>query len=319
MFTFSSARPAVWVLAALLTVATGFVAYDVAIAADLATAPDAKKSASAGTLKITPDQHDFGKVIVGLTSNFLSLTVTNNSPSASIEFTSIVASPPFEIQTDRCSGSPLAPVGTCEVVVVFRPTAIGKVKKKNGLTFTDSAKKSPQHIELSGHGIVGATPTATATTIPTLTSTPTLTATITTTPKASPSPSPTGVTPTPTVTRTPTPSATCTVHASATPDIAHLVLITGGQASNGTPLSSAEIFDPVTNIFTLTTDAMHDARYSQAAAAINTSGGAAVVVTGGFDPTGVAQSTETFTGSTFVARPKHDRLARGPHGNFVPG
>ena len=47
---------------------------------------------------------------------------------------------------------------------MFHPTATGKVKKKNGLTFTDSAKKSPQHVELSGHGIVGATPTATATT-----------------------------------------------------------------------------------------------------------------------------------------------------------
>jgi hypothetical protein len=68
-------------------------------------------------------------------------------------------------------------------------------------------------------------------------------------------------------------------------------------------LSSAEIFDPVTNIFTLTTDAMHDARYSQAAAAINVSGEAAVVVTGGFDPIGVAKSTETFSGSTFVDGP----------------
>ena len=100
MFTFSSARPAVWVLAALLTVATGLVAYDVAIAADLATAPDAKKSDSAGTLKVKPDQHDFGKVIVSLTSAPATVTVTNNSKSASIEFTSIVASPPFAIQSD---------------------------------------------------------------------------------------------------------------------------------------------------------------------------------------------------------------------------
>jgi hypothetical protein len=285
MFTFSSARPAVWVLVALLTAATGVVAYDVAIAGDLATAPDAKKSASAGTIKIKPDKHDFGKVIVPLTSPPATITVGNNSKSASIEFTSIVASPPFAIKSDGCSGSPLAAGAMCQVAVVFHPTATGKVKNKKGLTFTDSAKKSPQHVELSGQGIVGATPTATFTPPPT------------------PSPSPTGITPTPTVTRTPTPSATCTVRASATPSIAHLVLITGGQASNGTPLSSAEIFDPVTNIFTLTTDAMHDARYSQAAAAINVSGEAAVMVTGGFDPTGVAQSTETFTSPTFVAGP----------------
>jgi WD40 repeat protein len=80
-------------------------------------------------------------------------------------------------------------------------------------------------------------------------------------------------------------------------------LISGGQASDGTPLNSAEIFNPATNIFTLTTNPMNDARYSQASAAINTSAGADVLVTGGFDPTGVAQSTEIFTGSTFVAGP----------------
>ena len=69
MFTFSSARPAVWVLAALLTAATGLIAYDVAIAAELnATAPDTKNSDSARTLKVKPDKHDFGKVIVSLTS-----------------------------------------------------------------------------------------------------------------------------------------------------------------------------------------------------------------------------------------------------------
>jgi hypothetical protein len=48
---------------------------------------------------------------------------------------------------------------------------------------------------------------------------------------------------------------------------------------------------------------MSDARYSQAAAAINTSRGVAVLVTGGFDPTGFAQSTETFVGSSFAAGP----------------
>ena len=288
MFTFSSARPAVWVLAALLSVATGLGAYDVAIAAELnATAPDAKNSDSAGTLKIKPAQHDFGKVIVSLMSAPETITITNNSKSASIEFTTIVATPPFSIQSDGCTGSPLAAGAMCQVAVVFHPTATGKVKNKKGLTFTDSAKNSPQHIELSGQGIVGPTPTATATITPT------------------PSPSPTGVTPTPTVSGTPSPSpsATCTPRASATPDIAHLVLITGGQASNGTPLNSAEIFNPATNTFTVTTNPMTDARFSQAAAAINVSAGADVLVTGGVDPADVAQSTETFTGSTFVAGP----------------
>jgi hypothetical protein len=287
VFTFSSSRSTVWLLVALFAVATGLVAYNVAIAENLATAPDAKNSDSTAILKIKPKQHDFGKVIVSLGSAPLTVTATNESKSTSIDFTSVIVHAPFSIQSDGCLGSPLAPGNSCTVEVVFLPTTRGKVKVKKGLIFTDSANKSPQLVELSGQGIVGATPTATNTPSPT------------------PSPSPTGVTPTPTVsvTSTPSPSPTCTVHPSATPDVAHLVLITGGQASNGTPLSSAEIFDPVTNTFTLTTDAMHDARYSQAAAAINISGEAAVVVTGGVDPTGVAQSTETFTGSTFVTGP----------------
>jgi len=310
--------------------ATGLLAHDVASAADLATSPDAKKSDSTGTLKIKPDKHDFGKVIVPLTSAPETITVTNNSKSASVEFASIVAAAPFSIQSDGCSGSPLAAGAMCQIAVVFSPTTTGKVKDKKGLMFTDSAKKSPQHVELSGEGVIGPTPTATATPTSTLTPTPTLTPTVTVTQTPTPSPSPTPTlttaatpsisatptftatvtmtptsqfTPTPTVTRTSTPSPTCTIRASATPSIAHLVLITGGQASNGTPLSSAEIFDPVTNIFTLTSVAMHDARYSQAAAAVNISGEAAVVVTGGVDPTGVAQSTETFTGVTFATGP----------------
>jgi len=171
----------VWVLVALLTVASGLVAYDVAIAANRAIAPDAKNSDSTATLKIKPEKHDFGKVIVSLKSAPETITVTNNSKSASIEFTTIVASLPFLIQSDGCSGSPLATGAICHLAVVFSPTAKGKVTNKKGLTLTDSARKSPQYVELSGQGIVGATPTATATTVA---------------PTPTPSPTPTGVTPT---------------------------------------------------------------------------------------------------------------------------
>ena len=188
MFTFRSARPAMWVLVALLTVAAGLVACDVAIAADLATAPGAKNSESAGTLKIKPDKHHFGEVIVPLTSPPQTITVNNDSKSASIGFTSIVATPPFTIQTDGCSGAPLAAGNACHVVVVFHPTATGQVTNKKGLTFTDSARKSPQYVELSGQGIVGATPTATAT--PTTTPTPTPTKTLAATPTITPTPKP---------------------------------------------------------------------------------------------------------------------------------
>ena len=220
MFTFSSARAAVWMLVALVTAAIGLVAYDFAIAADLPTAPDAKKSqghrkGEAATLKIKPDKHNFGKVIVPLMSAPLTVKVNNDSKSASVEFTSIVAAPPFSIQTDGCSGAPLAAGSSCNVEVVFHPTVTGKITKKKALTFTDSARKSPQHLELSGQGIVGATPTATATATPTksasptptVTGTPTISATPTLTVTNTPTKSPTG-TPTKACNGTCTPTAT---------------------------------------------------------------------------------------------------------------
>ena len=49
----------------------------------------------------------FGKVIVSLTSAPLTVTATNKSKSAQITFASIVASPPFAIQSDGCSSTPL--------------------------------------------------------------------------------------------------------------------------------------------------------------------------------------------------------------------
>ena len=293
MLTFSSSRPTLWVLVALVGAAAGLVAYDVAVAADpSATEPSAKNLVSAGTLTVRPLIHNFGKVIVPLTSAPLTVTATNSSTSASIQFMSIVAASPFQIRSDGCSGSPLAAGKSCKVLVVFHPTATGRVDNKHGLTFTDSAKNSPQHVELEGQGIVGATPTATATaTAATATPTPT------------PSPSPTGVTPTPTVSSTPTVTATptCTPQSNPTPFVAGLVLIAGGQASNGTALNTAEVFNPATNTFTLTTapalagSNMNDGRYSHAAAPLHDTGGG-ILLSGGFDSTGVAKSTETFFG-----------------------
>jgi Galactose oxidase, central domain/Kelch motif len=304
MFTISSVRSAVWVLVALLTLATGLVAYDVAVAADLAASPEAKNLASAGTLTVKPLIHNFGKVIVPLNSAPLTVTATNSSRSASIDFASIVASSPFQIQSDGCSGSPLAAGKSCKVSVVFHPTATGKVDKKHGLTFTDSAKNSPQHLELEGQGIVGATPTATATATPTITGTPTISATPTL-----------SATPTPTVTRTATPTATptCTPQSNPTPFVAGLVLIAGGQASDGTALNTAEVFNPATNTFTLTTapalggSNMNDSRYSHAAAPLHDTGGG-ILLSGGFDSTGVAKSTETFFGINNQFTPGADML-----------
>ena len=131
-------------LVAALAVAMALVADHAAATAD-----------SGAELKLKPDKHDFGPVVATAASAPLTITVTNKSRTDSITFASIVATETFSIQSDNCSGSPLAPGRSCKLEVVFHPLVTGKVNDQNGLTFTDSAQNSPQHIELDGQGTVG--------------------------------------------------------------------------------------------------------------------------------------------------------------------
>lgn len=144
MLLFRSNRRAGWLPVTMLVAAMAIVAGHAAFAAD-----------SAPLLKLKPGKHDFGKVDVTHSSASLIVTVTNKSKTDSINFTSIIAAEPFSIQSDKCSGSPLAAGTSCKLEVVFRPTAKGKVNGNNGVTFTDSAQNSPQQLELEGQGILG--------------------------------------------------------------------------------------------------------------------------------------------------------------------
>jgi hypothetical protein len=144
MLLFRSTRPARLFLVALMAMATVLVAGRAAIDAD-----------SGAVLKIKPGKHDFGKVTATNDSAPLIVTLTNKSGSTPITFTNIVAAETFSIQSDKCSGSPLAPGRSCKVEVVFHPMVTGKVSAPNGLTFSDSAQNSPQQVELDGQGTVG--------------------------------------------------------------------------------------------------------------------------------------------------------------------
>ena len=126
-----------------LILATAIAAGGPAVAAD-----------SGAVLKLKPATHDFGKVTATKDSAPLIVTVTNKSSSA-VTFTSIVAAEAFLIQSDKCSGAPLAPGGSCKVEVVFHPLVTGPVSEKQALTFTDSAQNSPQQVELDGQGVFG--------------------------------------------------------------------------------------------------------------------------------------------------------------------
>ena len=145
MFLSKPARPAFSgsILVSGLILATAIVAGRSFVGADSGT-----------VLKLKPVTHDFGQVTATKDSAPLIVTVTNKSSSA-ITFSSIVAAETFSIQSDKCSGSPLAPSQSCKVEVVFHPMVTGKVNAPNGLTFTDSAQNSPQQVELEGQGTVG--------------------------------------------------------------------------------------------------------------------------------------------------------------------
>jgi hypothetical protein len=144
MLRFRLTRSAGSSLVAVLAVAAAMVAGHAVVAAD-----------SGAELKLKPDKHDFGPVVATAASAPLIITVTNRSGTDSVTFTSIVAAETFSIQSDQCSRSPLAPGRSCKLEVVFHPLVTGRVNDQNGLTFTDSAQNSPQHIELDGQGTVG--------------------------------------------------------------------------------------------------------------------------------------------------------------------
>jgi 6-phosphogluconolactonase len=168
--------------------------------------PD-KAKVKAPKVSFAPGTLNFGDENVGVTSASQTVTVTNHSATTAVSITNIVAASPFVVVGGNC-GSSIPANGECTVDVAFKPTAAGTVKKKKGLTFTDSAQKSPQHaVELLGKGVAGTSPTPTATPTRTATPTPTPTATPTSTGSAKPTPTATS-TPTPTATPTRTPTAT---------------------------------------------------------------------------------------------------------------
>jgi hypothetical protein len=126
-----------------------------AAAAAIVTAAHTAAADSGALLRLKPAKHDFGQVAVTHSSSPLVVTVTNKSKTDPVAFTSIVAAEPFSIQSDKCSGSPLAAGSSCKLEVVFSPTAAGKVNGNKGVTFTDSAQDSPQQLDLEGQGILG--------------------------------------------------------------------------------------------------------------------------------------------------------------------
>ncbi len=183
-------------LIAWLTLSLGGIAR----AADLS--PDKDKKNKCEKLMFVPDPLDFGDVEIGQ-SKTATLTVTNPSTNTSpIDISAIDVTPTsFTINTmDTTCAGPLAPGGSCSVVIVFTPTKVGKKKGKVKFII-DGCPDQTAGIEGTGTKKT-ATPTATATATRTATPTATATATATATPTA------TATATTATATATATPTAT---------------------------------------------------------------------------------------------------------------
>ena len=109
----------------------------------------------AATLSFTQNLLPFGNQQVGVTSSARAAVLTNvsNSPVA-VSSTAVVGSAAgdFTVVSDSCSGTTVAPGGTCAVGVVFDPAAQGL--RAATLQVHDSGVDSPQSINLLGRGVV---------------------------------------------------------------------------------------------------------------------------------------------------------------------
>jgi Cep192 domain 4/Beta-propeller repeat len=99
-----------------------------------------------GKLNFNPKSVNFGKESVNSTTDPKTVTLFNKNPMA-MDLT-VGISGPFTI-VNNCPSS-LPGGGTCQVEVAFAPTTTDKVQ--GALTFTDTAKKSPQSVKLIGTG-----------------------------------------------------------------------------------------------------------------------------------------------------------------------
>jgi hypothetical protein len=119
---------------------------------------------ASGGVSVSVSSVSFAATVVGASSTFQSVTLTNGLSSAvtigSIAVTGANATD-FSVTSTTCITS-LAASANCAATVVFNPSATGA--RAATLSFTDSATNSPQTVALSG---TGAAPSSTASVSPT--------------------------------------------------------------------------------------------------------------------------------------------------------
>jgi Abnormal spindle-like microcephaly-assoc'd, ASPM-SPD-2-Hydin/Beta-propeller repeat len=114
--------------------------------------------ASAKALQITPAGIQFPAEIQTLTSNARSITVTNTGNVAVTIGTDSIStnSAEFEIDSDNCAGTNLAPTGACSIQITFTPSASATGTQTGALKIADNATGGPHTVALSGTAITAA-------------------------------------------------------------------------------------------------------------------------------------------------------------------
>ncbi len=99
------------------------------------------------TVSLLPTSLKFATQVVG-TASAAQTAILTNTGGQSVTISSITISGAFS-QTNNCPSS-LGVSGSCQIQVVFKPTAAGTAS--GTLSVTDNATKSPQKVSLSGTG-----------------------------------------------------------------------------------------------------------------------------------------------------------------------
>jgi Astacin (Peptidase family M12A)/Abnormal spindle-like microcephaly-assoc'd, ASPM-SPD-2-Hydin len=98
----------------------------------------------------SPVSLTFTSEAVGGTSLPQTVTLTNNSPTASLTLSPLVASGDFAIASGGTCGTSVAANSTCTFHVTFSPNKTGSIT--GAITVTDNASNSPQVVKLTGTG-----------------------------------------------------------------------------------------------------------------------------------------------------------------------
>lgn len=137
--------------------ATGARLATVTLASNAAGSPAAELKGvgvvetTAALAQVSPTQMTFGRTRVGKTSSARTVRVRNTGTTP-LSISSVAATGDFTASTE-CTTAPLAPGKTCEIKVVFKPSAPGTLSGE--LAVASNAAGSPHAVKLSGVGTSG--------------------------------------------------------------------------------------------------------------------------------------------------------------------